>query len=203
MRGHVFSLHLWPVCFWHHDWWLCDTKHPGPNFQQSKSCFHIFDRAYSNFALWRRTVFPNPFGHVISSVHRIAVQKRLTRCCLSSGPTGLYHWTSWIRLLMAMLKFRGKCNKFVVLPCDSTITRHTAMGCGCHTAVSSFLRELHDISSWLRSFGTEVHHDGDQGFHHEAQAPRITPSGLSCSKTIFVGGITCQVILLGQSTRTF
>ena len=326
--GMFFAWHLWPVCFWNLEWWLCYNAQIGPNLQ-SKTCFHMmrFDaflppcRKRFHVTTWlpgssellqqhlkvlddervtvmlvlKRNVFiinwstrdlpwlaipkaraththnsafdpcsranvgrwfvhavksgngrdvgggclivlmrkgffdfegssqnlpsnmvpsrgshhpfavsPNPLGTwKISWVHPIAAQKHLTRCCLSSGSTGLYPWTSWIRLLMAMLKFRGKCNKFVVLPCDSTITRHTAMGCGCHTTVSSFLRELHDVSSWLRIFGTEVHHDADQGFHHEAQAPRITPSGLSCSKTMFVGGITWQVILLGQSTRTF
>lgn len=41
-----------------------------------------------------------------------------------------------------------------------------------------FFPELHAASSWLRSFGTEVHYGEDQGFNHEAQAPRIAPLGL-------------------------
>ena len=45
-------------------------------------------------------------------------------------------------------------------------------------AVGSFFPELHAASSWLRSFGTAVHYGEDQGFNHEAQAPRITPLGL-------------------------
>ena len=146
-------------------------------------------------------VFPNPFGTwKISSVHPVAVQKHLTRCCLSSGPTGLYRWTSWIRLLMAMLK----CNKFVVLPWDST--KHTAMGWGCHgTVVVFFTRaELHDVSSLLRSFGTEVQYDGGQGFHHETQVPCITPLMLSGASLVRNPTITsCDVNedFLGRITR--
>ena len=70
---------------------------------------------------------------------------------------------------------------FVSLNILNSIVDGTTLGLNktySHGPWVLFFPELHAASSWLRSFGTEVHYGEDQGFNHEAQAPRITPLGL-------------------------
>ena len=158
-----FSLHLWRVCFWHHDWGLCDYV-----------TLRIRDPTYNNLKL----ASTSSTEHTTTSLCGAKpFSKSFWTCDLISAP----YCSSKASDSVLLVKWLHRCISLNILnpivDGYAEILRQMHLWC--------YPRTQQNIEPWavdacyltwttwrlvVTQLWKEVHYHGDQGFHHEAQA---------------------------------
>ena len=149
MQCHVFSLHLWRVCFWHHDWGLCEYV-----------TLRIRDPTYNNLKL----ASTSSTEHTATSLCGAKpLSKSFWTCDLISAPYCSSKASDSVLLVKWLHRFISLNILNPIVDGYAEILRQMHLWCYPRTqqniepwAVDAWmlaiLHELHDVL-WLRSCG--------------------------------------------------